>query len=148
MKINWGTGLVIGMVLFVSFILYFVIRISTEKKFDYDLVTEEYYKQEMFLQGEIDAQENSFALKGEIHGEKTKDGWLLTFPDDLDYSGITGVVSMYRPSDKQLDFDLPLNISNGQVLIPEERLVTGRWNTIINWEYKGKSYLYKKKIIY
>src|SRR5690554_33818 len=148
MKINWGTGLVIGMVLFVSFIMYFVIRISTEKKFDYDLVTEEYYKQEMFLQGEIDAQENSFALKGEIHGEKTADGWLLTLPDDLDHSAITGIVSMYRPSDKRLDFDLPLKLSNGQVLIPEERLVTGRWNTIINWEYEGKSYLYREKITY
>ncbi|MGB3345401.1 MAG: FixH family protein [Aequorivita sp.] len=148
MKINWGTGLVIGMVLFVSFILYFVIRISTEKKFDYDLVTEEYYKQEMFLQGEIDAQENSIALKGEIHGKKTAEGWLLTFPDDLDYSAITGIVSMYRPSDKRLDFDLPLKLSNGQVLIPEERLVNGRWNTIINWQYEGKNYLYREKITY
>lgn len=148
MKINWGTGLVIGMALFVSFILYFVIRISTEKKFDYDLVTEEYYKQEMFLQGEIDAQENSFMLKEKIRGEKTPDGWLLTFPADLDYTAITGVVSMYRPSDKRLDFDLPLKFSNGQVLIPESRMVAGRWNTIINWEYKGKSYLYRNKIVY
>ncbi len=39
MKINWGWGLAIGMVLFVAFIMYFVIKISTDKKYDYDLVT-------------------------------------------------------------------------------------------------------------
>ena len=47
MKINWGTGLAIVMGLFITFILYFVIRISTEDKYDYDLVSEEYYKKEV-----------------------------------------------------------------------------------------------------
>lgn len=148
MKINWGTGLAIGMILFVAFILYFVIRISTDKKYDYDLVTEEYYKQEMFLQSEIDAQQNSFTLKGKIQGKRTDEGWMLTFPEDLDYTAITGTVSLYRPSDKQMDFDLPLKLSNGQILIPNERLLTGRWNTIVNWQYEGKEYLYREKITY
>lgn len=148
MKINWGTGLVIVLILFVAFILYFVIRISTEDKYDYDLVTEEYYKQEMVLQSEIDAQQNSFALKGKIQGEKTAEGWMMTFPEDLDYAAITGTVSLYRPSDKRLDFDLPLKLYNGQILIPNDRLVAGRWNTIVNWQYEGKEYLFRDKITY
>ena len=44
MKINWGTGIVIGMTLFISFILYLVFNMLTDEKFDHDLVTEEYYK--------------------------------------------------------------------------------------------------------
>lgn len=148
MKINWGTGLVIVMVLFIGFIMYFVIKISTDKKYDYDLVTEEYYKKEMVYQKEIDAEENSNSLEGSISGEKTQAGWMLTFPKNIDYSKIEGTVFLYRPSNKQLDFQLPLKLSSPNLLIPNERLVAGRWNTIVQWRYEGVDYLYKNEIVY
>ncbi len=148
MKINWGTGLAIVMVLFIGFILYFVIKISTDEKYDYDLVTEEYYKKEMVYQKEIDAMENSNSLENSISGEKIAEGWMLTFPKNIDYSKIEGTVFLYRPSNKQLDFQLPLKLSSPNLLIPGERLVSGRWNTIVQWTYEGEYYLYKKEIVY
>ncbi len=148
MKINWGTGLAIVMVLFIAFIMYFVVKISTDKKYDYDLVTEEYYKKEMVYQQEIDAEENSNSLESKITGEKVADGYLLTFPKNIDYSKIEGNVFLYRPSNKQLDFQLPLKISSPSLLIPDQRLVAGRWNTIVQWNYEGKDYLYKNEIVY
>ncbi len=148
MKINWGTGIVIGIGLFMAFILYFVIRISTEKKYDYDLVTEEYYQKEMVYQTEIDAERNSHSLDGRIAGEKTENGWMLTFPKNIDYTKIEGTVFLYRPSNKNLDFQLPLKLSNPNLLIPDERLVPGRWNTIVQWKYEGTDYLYKNEIVY
>ncbi len=148
MKINWGTGLAIGLTLFIGFILFFVIKISTDKKYDYDLVTEEYYKKEMVYQKEIDDEENSNTLSGSISGEKTEAGWVLTFPENLDYSKITGTVILYRPSNKNLDFEMPLRLSDQNLLIPDEQLVTGRWNTIVQWSYNGKDYLYKNEIVY
>ncbi len=48
MKINWGTGIVIAFVAFIAFIMYFVINMITNKKYDHDLVTEDYYKEELF----------------------------------------------------------------------------------------------------
>lgn len=148
MKINWGTGLVIGMVLFIGFILFFVIKISTDKQYDYDLVTEEYYKKELVYQKEIDDRANSNSLTVNITGEKTDQGWMLTFPGNLDYSKITGTVFLYRPSNKKLDFQEPLKLSSNRLLIPDARLVAGRWNTIVQWCYEGKDYLYKKEIVY
>ena len=73
MKINWGTGLVIGMVLFIGFIMYFVIQIMTDKELDYDLVVEEYYKREMVYQQELDAEKNSFSLTSNVK-KQMKDG--------------------------------------------------------------------------
>lgn len=148
MKMNWGTGLAIWLALFIAFILYFVIRISTDKKYDYDLVTEEYYKKEMVFQQEMDAEANSNTLNGRISGEKISEGWMLTFPENMDYSKIEGTVYLYRPSNKKLDFQLPLKLSNSQVLIPDQRLLAGRWNTIVQWSYKGEDYLYKNEIVY
>ena len=47
MKINWGTGIVIVIAAFISFIMYFVITMSTNNKYSYDLVTDNYYQQEL-----------------------------------------------------------------------------------------------------
>ena len=47
MKINWGTGIVIAFVFFISFILFFIVKASTQDKYEYDLVSEQYYKDEL-----------------------------------------------------------------------------------------------------
>src|SRR5699024_11128030 len=148
MKINWGTGLVIGMVLFISFILYFVIQIMTDDKHDYDLVVDDYYSREMVYQDELDAESNSLSLEKNIVGKRTESGWLLTFLEDFDGAKISGTVSMYRPSNKKLDFDLPLDMNGNQFLIPGTRMVTGRWNTIVTWKYEGKTYRFKDNVTY
>ena len=148
MKINWGTGLVIGMACFIAFILYMVITMSTDKNYSHDLVTESYYEKEMMYQQEIDAETNIAKLSGNIFGKKTNDGWLLQFPTELVSEKIIGTVFLYRPSNKQLDFDIPIELSGSNLLIPDERLLEGRWNITISWEYKGETYLYKKQIVY
>lgn len=146
MKINWGTGLAIGMALFIGFIMFFVVQILTEKS--QDLVVEDYYEKAMMFQEEMDAEKNSKSLKTNIHGERTNDGWLLTFPEDIDPSRISGTVSLYRPSNKALDFEIPINLTESRLLIPDEQMIDGRWNTIVNWKYDGQDYLFKEKIVY
>ena len=148
MKINWGTGLAIGMVLFIGFILFFVIQIITDDKYDYDLVTEDYYQKELVFQKELDDLANSNSLKQNLTGKKTDRGWEITFPKDLDPNAITGTVTLYRPSDKKLDFQMPLELTDSVILIPDSRMVGGRWTTIVNWSYKGKDYRYQKEIDY
>jgi len=148
MKINWGTGLVIGMALFIGFILFFVITMSTDKKYRHDLVTEEYYKKEMMYQQEIDAEGNLNTLSSKLIGHKTDEGWVINFPKDIDATKLNGTVFLYRPSNEQLDFDFPLVLSGSNLLIPDNSLLDGRWNITVAWEYEGEKYLYKKDIIY
>jgi hypothetical protein len=148
MKINWGTGIVIAIVLFMSFILFLVIKMSTDKNYDHDLVVEKYYQKELAYQDEIDAEENLKLFSEQITGKRVEAGWMLTFPPELENSNIIGTVFLYRPSNKQLDFDFPIELSGLNLLIPDERLLDGRWNIILNWEYKGKNYLYKDSIMY
>ncbi|MDQ7917574.1 FixH family protein [Mesonia sp. MT50] len=148
MKWNWGTGLVIGMLAFISFILYFVITMSVNKKYSYDLVTEEYYAKAMTYQNEIDEETNTYNLEEKITGKKTKEGWLLSFPEELDPEKIKGKVFLYRPSNQQLDFDSPIVLSGLNLLIPDKSLVDGRWNITLAWTYENKDFLYKKEIVY
>lgn len=148
MKFNWGTGIVLAFIGFISFIMYFVITMSTDKKYDHDLVTENYYKQELDFQNNINKENNSRTLNQDITWEKTSDGLLIIFPENLHVSKIYGSVFLYRPSDKQFDFEIPISLSSNHLLIPDKRLLGGRWNIIIDWEYENNSYRFKEEIIY
>ncbi|NOQ92040.1 MAG: cytochrome C oxidase Cbb3, partial [Flavobacteriaceae bacterium] len=44
-KINWGTGIVIAMLMFMTFILTFVYK-SLTQEYTHELVSEDYYKDE------------------------------------------------------------------------------------------------------
>ena len=147
MKINWGTAIVLSFIAFISFILFFVVRMNMDDRANHDLVTEDYYKDALNHQSELNAETN--ANKHEkIILEKTRDGLLLHFPENIDFKKAQGTVSLYRPSNKQLDFDLPVSLSNTNLLIPDKRLLDGRWDIKITWSHNGEDYLQKEKITY
>lgn len=148
MKINWGTGIVISFVLFIGFILFFVISMATQKKYQYDLVTEEYYQKELDFQQRIDAEKNAKQLKQNIKVKKTAEGLEILFPEVFVPQNIQGSIFLYRPSNKQLDFEIPISISKSYLLMPDKRLLGGRWNIEINWQYNNTNYFYEKEITY
>lgn len=148
-KINWGVGLMIGMGAFISFIMYFVITMLSSKEFDHDLVVEDYYKAELHYQQDIDAEKNALALEDHIQVKKDGSRLIIEFPEKMQLSKISGAVSMYRPSNKQLDFTIPLNdLKDWTLEVPEDKMIGGRWNIFVNWKYDGKDYLFKKEILY
>jgi len=148
MKINWGTGIMLAFIAFISFIMYFVITMSTNKKYEHDLVTEDYYGQELEFQEEINKEIHSQTLQQDLIWKRSNDGLVVVFPKTLDSQEISGKVILYRPSDKRLDFEANILISNHSMLIPNKRLIGGRWNLKVDWAYRGDAYLYKTEIVY
>ena len=126
MKLNWGTGIVITIIAFMSFIMYFVISMSTGDNYNHDLVTEKYYQKELEFQENIDATRNAKDLKENIEVERVLEGLKIYFPTEFNPSCIEGKVFLYRPSNKQLDFEIPISISKTYLLVPEKRLLGGR----------------------
>lgn len=131
MKINWGTGIVLAFIGFIAFILYFVISMSTNKEYNHDLVTEDYYKAELEYQTDIDKLNNSKTLSQNITYNKSSEGITIEFPTDLDATKITGKLFLYRPSNKQLDFDTTISLSKSYLLIPDNRLVDGDRKSVV-----------------
>lgn len=148
MKFNWGTGVVIAFILFISFIMYFVISMNTDKNLDHDLVNENYYKQELEFQNDINKEKNAKTLASKVTWKKTAEGIVVSFPTDLEDKNITGKIFLYRPSNKQLDFETTILLSNHNLLIPDKRLLDGRWNIKIDWSYKDTNYMLKEEIQY
>ncbi|MFV9550295.1 FixH family protein [Algibacter sp. PT7-4] len=148
MKFNWGTGIVMAFIGFISFIMYFIITMNVNNKYDHDLVSDNYYADELQYQNDINKLKNTKTLIENISYKKTTNGLLIKFPETLDYKNIKGKLFLYRPSNKQLDFETAISLSNSNLLIPDNRLVDGRWNIKIDWQYNGKSYLFKESINY
>ena len=148
MKLNWGTGIVLAFIGFIAFIMYFIISMSIGDRFDNTLVSEDYYSEELKYQKDIDKLKNAKDLKTKISYKRTNEGLRISFPEGINYKKITGKLFLYRPSNKQLDFETAISLSNPYLLIPDKRLVDGRWNIKVDWQYNGKSYLFKESINY
>ena len=84
----------------------------------------------------------------QLHIEKTEKGLEVYFPENIAPEEITGKVSLYRPSNRHLDVNFSISLSNTHLLIPDNRLVDGRWDIAIEWQYKGKTFLHKEKLTY
>ncbi len=148
MKINWGTGIVIAFGLFITFILYFVFKVQTNSSYDNELVTEDYYKKEQQVQGDIEKQQTANKLEHKVIVVKREEGILIKFPSDFDYKNIKGKVSLYRPSSQKLDFEIPISLSSTNLLIPKSNLVSGLWDISVDWEYENVNYLNKENIYF
>ena len=148
MKLNWGWSIVVAFVLFIGFILYFVILAMTDQRADHDLVTDEYYQEELAYQNEIDATKNGLQYAEEFQVQKSAKGLTISIPESLRDQNINSTVSLYRPSNEHLDFNLAISLSKPHLLIPDDRLLDGRWDIRIQWKKEGTDYLVKKSITY
>lgn len=146
MRISWGTSIVIAFALFMSFILYFVIKVQSNSKYDNELVVDEYYKKDAKFGAEMVRVQNAADLSDKPIVNTSNGDITIAFPKIYDATKITGKVSLYRPSNKKLDFEIPLSLTNSTLLIPKRSLVGGRWDITIDWQYEGKLYTTKEDL--
>jgi nitrogen fixation protein FixH len=147
MKINWGTSIVIAIAAFMAFILFFVIKMSTNSEYDHDLVVDDYYKNELAFQSEIDKEKNLQLLSESVKVDITEKGIFVVFPKELPSDKIEGKMFLYRPSNKKLDLEIPLLVSSNILFLPKKDLVDGRWNIAIDFTCDGIAYLYEQDLL-
>lgn len=148
MKISWPTGIVIALVAFMIFILSFVYKVMFLPEYDHHLVSEEYYKDELNYQQEINKENKGIALKENIKISKDSLGLNIIFPKEFDPQKISGNISFIRLSNEKIDFNIPIKLTSNTLTIDEKNLVAGRWDIKIEWIVNDNTYLYKEKIIY
>lgn len=146
MKINWGTSIVIAFALFIAFIMYFIVKVQSNSKYDNELVVEEYYKHDAHFSDELAKFQNTEDLKQKPSILTTADSIKIVFPKAIFPQAIEGKVSLYRPSAKRLDLECPFKLSGSTLLIPKRDFAGGNWDMILAWTYNGKSYLIKQKL--
>lgn len=144
---NWGKSIVLVFAFFIAFILYFVFEVQSNAKYDNELVVEEYYKHDARFDDELKKLQNAEIIKECPIIINNHDGVTISFPNSFELEKLSGKVSFYRPSAKNMDFNLALKLaSNNTMSIPLNNFKSGRWNVMLNWQYNHTDYLIKKEI--
>lgn len=148
LKISWPAGIIISITAFVIFILSFVYKVTFLPQYDHHLVSEDYYKDELNYQQEIDKLNNAAKLQENVTYKKVAKGLLIKFPSKFEPSQIKGTISFQRMSNEKIDFKIPIKLETNNYLIENDKLVEGRWDVKIEWTVQNKTYLFKEKIMY
>lgn len=147
-KINWGWGIVIAMALFMAFILQYVYRVSVYDKYEHHLVADDYYKDELNYQIQIDEEKNANKLEENIKIVKTDVGLNIIFPKEFEFDKVSGKIKLMRLSNYRLDIKKEIKLKSNSFLILDKELASGKYKVSINWIYNNKKYLYKTSLFY
>mgnify|MGYP001544249469 CR=1 FL=1 len=147
-RLSWGTGIVIAMISFMIFILSFVYKSIAMDEYQHELVSEDYYHDELHYQEEIDKMNNAKVLKNDIVLKNSKSGVHISFPDEIDQSSISGTIYFQRLSNEKLDFTEKIELRDHQQLISSDKLVSGKWIVKIDWTSGDDEYLFKDSWFY
>jgi len=147
-KFTWGTGITIAMIAFMIFILSFVYKSIALDEYQHELVSEDYYKDELHYQEEIDKLNNAEKLDQNISIKNSSQGIHISFPKDIEESSITGEISFKRFSNQKLDFTETIKLSGHEQIIPANKLVSGKWIVKVDWKTDEKEYLFKDSWFY
>ena len=146
MKINWGTGLTIFIVIFCLGIFVFMYVAFNN---DIELVEEDYYPKELNYQSQIDQMDNLQKLGEQVQIEKSDDLITLKFPVSQSKDSIQGQILIYRPSNEKLDLTYRINLdSKNMQQINTDVLVPGKYLFKIAWSYSGIAYYQEITLIY
>jgi len=144
MKFNWGHGIILILVVAISGYMILV-YITTRQRVD--MVTEDYYPKELKYEDQINKSKNYNALSQKVQVEIDQQ-LIIRFPKEAGSADeITGVIHFYRPSDKLLDIEKPIDLDNAfSMAFPKADFSAGKYELIIEWQVGETAYLTKQDI--
>jgi hypothetical protein len=137
---SWPVGIAVIYLLFVSLLIAFVIFSRFQQV---DLVTEDYYEQELKYQQQIDRTNRAQALSKPVDWKYNvnKDYLLVEFPKEIDPMKVKGHILFFRPSDAKQDKLTALNLtSENTQTINTKNLSSGFWKLKIFWQVENIEY--------
>jgi hypothetical protein len=143
LKFNWGVGLTIFMVLFMTFILSIVIFTSFLQT---DLYAEDYYQQELNYQEEIDAKNVSVQFDKSFYLTQSTKEVFVHFDELKNWEQLNGKLYFYRPNNAELDRSIAFAPQDGIQLISKEHFKTGEYEVKLTWKEGEQSFQIEKTV--
>ena len=143
MKIGWGWKIVLVYSGFVVLIIALVVA-STNQKFD--LVSKDYYKDEIAYQGVLDAGKNQAGLSKAVAIHANESAVTIEFPDEFKSKVLSGNINFYSPVNSAWDRNFKINADNNSVSISRRELNNTRYTIKISCSVDGKNYYQESEI--
>jgi hypothetical protein len=143
MKINWGYKIMMVYIVFVVGILGLSFWSARQQM---DLVTPDYYAEELKHQEKIDAGKQSAALSEPLRYELKDNKLTIFFPKDVAGHVITGDLLLYCPSDKGNDVKQTIHTAEKEISFVLPQQPAGLREIQINWQANGVQYYFEQKL--
>ncbi len=137
MKFNWGTGILIFLILFLVACAAFIIFAMRQ---DVNLVHKDYYEKGVDHTDKMNVDARSTQFGDKIQIDYTDEYLLIQFEESMIASIDSGKVLIYRPSGSKLDALFPMIFSENIIKIPKENLISGRYILKLSWYSEGLKY--------
>ena len=139
-KINWGTGITIGMGTFMLFIIVMAVQMFRQSSDDYD---HQYYEKGL-------AFDSVYNQEKQVVTDRVQP--ILRIEHEMLYIDFTapaeGNVDFERLADERLNRSVPFKAdADNKISIPLGEFRKGRWDLRFEWKNNGKKYQYRKQII-
>jgi hypothetical protein len=144
-SMNWGKSLLLVFALFAAFMAYLVYRASGTH---FDLVSKEYYRDELNYQDKIDGMRRAAAISSALVTVNAAKQLSIQFPVELSGQTIDGEVWLYCKTNAALDLHLPLVADTAlfrQVGLTAQPL--GKYLVKLHWKAAQLSYDMEQEII-
>jgi len=145
MKLNWGTGVVLFLALFLIAMISFVIFAWHQ---DVNLVHEDYYEKGADFSKTMETGKRSVPFDRIISVIERGDSVGIIFPSEAVKSAGSGSVTFFRPSDHNRDIRYPLVLRDSVFLTGKSNLIPGRYIIKICWTSEGMEYEVDKNWIF
>ena len=129
--------------LFVAGIVFLIIKANNEK---FDLVTDNYYEEEIKYQQVIDAAGQTAKLSGKLEIKKQEDKIVILFPSDFTGKKVEGELHMYYAANEKKDFKQPVQTDKLEWSMVLPMFATGQYTAKLSWVVDGKKYYFEKNI--
>ena len=144
MKFSWGQGIFLVMTGFAVMMASFLYRAYHAQE---DLVTENYYEQEIRYQQQIDKQDNVRRLNGAPSLDLIGNELIVSFPDVFKGERIRGELYLQRPSDARADDRIAFDLEKGDRFhVPVADRMKGLYKVQLEWSAGEESFLANDRI--
>lgn len=140
---NFGVKIVILYLSFVALILTLVFMSYNQ---DVELVSSDYYMQELNFQKKINAIKNEQALYRSINHVLTDNQIVLTVDSGLLSNDFEGTIKLYCPSDSKKDVEFKMHFKDTVQVINTNKLPRGTYKLQLSWTSNQKKYFKEEGI--
>ena len=141
---NWGNKLILIFIAFGAMMSYLVYRCM---KVPVNLVSKEYYREEIAYQDVIDSRKNTSTLSSTVRLTENKETIGLILPAEMKHKKTEGKILLYYPANAKYDrqFTLQTDTTAFQAL-SKETLMPGNYVVKITWQADGTNYYSEQPI--
>lgn len=132
-KLHWGHGLAIALGCFIIFILFLIFVFPMGKQ-NAEMISNNYYEEELEYQQVIDAKNNATKLKQQPAYKATSEGMMISFPNEImpDNGKVNFV--LFRTNDSNLDVKKEIALQHNVFLIPKKVISAGSYTLKLKWK--------------